>query len=34
MIYIISYPTDEYGDSLFDIDQLQSFYSAIESILS
>ena len=34
MIYIISYPTDEYGNSLFDIDQLQSFYSAIESILS
>ena len=34
MIYIMSYPTDEYGNSLFDINQLQSFYSAIESILS
>ena len=34
MIYIISYPTDEYGNSLFDINQLQNFYSAIESISS
>ena len=33
MIYIVSYPTDEYGDSLFDIDELQHFYSSIESIL-
>lgn len=32
MIYIMSYPTDEYGNSLFDMDQLQNFYSAIESI--
>lgn len=34
MIYIISYPTDECGNSLFDMEQLQSFYSAIESILN
>lgn len=34
MIYIISYPTDEYGNSLFDMGQLQNFYSAIESISS
>lgn len=34
MIYIMSYPTDEHGDSLFNIDQLQYFYSAIESILN
>lgn len=33
MIYIISYPTDEYGNSLFDIEQLQHFYSGVESIL-
>ena len=33
MIYIMSYPTDEYGDSLFDVEQLQHFYSGIESIL-
>ena len=33
MIYIMSYPTDEYGDSLFDMEQLQHFYSGIESIL-
>lgn len=33
MIYIMSYPTDEYGDSLFDMKQLQHFYSSIESIL-
>lgn len=34
MIYIISYPTDEYGVSLFGIDELQHFYSSIESVLS
>ena len=34
MIYVISYPTDEYGNSLFDMNQLQNFYSAIESISS
>jgi len=33
MIYIMSYPTDEHGDSLFDIEQLQYFYSNFESIL-
>lgn len=33
MIYIMSYPTNEYGDSLFDIEQLQYFYSSFESIL-
>ena len=33
MIYIMSYPTDEYGDSLFDVEQLQHFYSSFESIL-
>jgi hypothetical protein len=33
MIYIMSYPTDEYGNSLFDIEQLQYFYSNFESIL-
>ena len=34
MIYVISYPTDEFGNSLFDMNQLQNFYSAIESISS
>lgn len=33
MIYIMSYPTNKYGDSLFDIEQLQYFYSNFESIL-
>lgn len=33
MIYIMSYPTDEYGDSLFDMERLQQFYSSIKSIL-
>jgi len=33
MIYIMSYPTDEYGDSLFDIEQLQHFYSSVKLIL-
>jgi len=33
MIYIMSYPTDEYGDSLFDVGRLQHFYSSFESIL-
>ena len=33
MIYIMSYPTDEYGDSLFDMERLQHFYSSFESIL-
>ena len=33
MIYIMSYPTDEHGDSLFDMKQLQHFYSSMKLIL-
>lgn len=33
MIYIISYPTDEHGVSLFDIEELQHFYSSMKLIL-
>ena len=33
MIYIISYPTDEYGVSLFDTEELQHFYTSIKTVL-